>query len=120
MLSKLDIEDMSHLGASFNVPDTLHHSQQQSNKIKVKLFFMVGVSDEEHEACPEVALKLVSIRIPTGIPIYRVRGFISHMESELQKIYGQAKRTNFVFTAPEGSNFWSHDFQLPLYGVYYI
>jgi hypothetical protein len=42
------------------------------------------------------------------------------MESELQKIYGQAKRTNFVFTAPEGSNFWSHDFQLPLYGVYYI
>jgi hypothetical protein len=119
-LNPLRIEDMSYLGEGFSFYNgTKHHSQFEGKRTKVKLLFFVNVTEEEYAADPGAPFKIAAIRVPRGLPIYRIRYFIKFMETELAKIYGQAKRLNVVLLADEDSSEWRHEALLPMYSIFY-
>jgi len=135
MLSKLEVEDLSYLTATFlaskSGDESLHPTQRSAGRqINLKLLFAVPAFNDKEEkpwnASPgldyikEAPVKLVSIHVPRGIPIYKIRHLIKHVESELRDIYTDAKRLNIVLFKDDGSDVWEYAFELPTYGVAYV
>jgi hypothetical protein len=108
----LQIESMDHLVSSFQFTEgDIHHSQHDKTMVKLKLLFWIP---DEFES-----FKLVSVRVPRGLPVYRIRAFIKYMEDQLEDLYGEAKRANASLTAWEDSTTWLLEFELPVYRVQY-
>ena len=98
--------------------DALHASQQSMKPIRVKLFFSIPVSEEERSLNRDVPMKLVTVKLPKGLPVYRVRSFVKHIEKELLQTYGASKRVNFCFVSEERGP-WTYDHDIPTLGVVY-
>jgi len=135
MLNKLEVEDLSYLTGTFpagkSIEESLHPTQRSAGRqIHLKLLFAVPAwsekeakpweADKDLEFMKEAPVKIVSISVPRGIPIYKIRHLIKHVEGELREIYLDAKRLNTVLIKEEGSDVWSYAFELPTYGVAYV
>jgi len=127
--SSIPVENMSHLSSSFPVRgdagDEVHPTQQTKKKLKLTLLFLIPGEESANELLPEdqdpeKLPRIASIRVPKGIPVAKLRSFISHIEAQLQDIYGNSKRLNFVMECDEGSNDWKYSFDLPTFGVVYV
>lgn len=120
-MNNMVVEDMSHLADGF-VPEGSgeHPSQKNSRPIKVKLLFFVTLAEDDPYRTDDTPCKLVSVRVPKGTPIYRLRMLIGHIERELRSIYHEAQRTQAILEADENSDRWSLSFNLPMYGVTYV
>lgn len=111
----MNIESMDHLGYLFENFGTEHYTQENKQAIYCKLLFHVW-QDDEHEPS-----KVVSIKIPKGLPIGRLRSFVIAMETELSSIYVlPAKRANIVWVKGETETKYKPSFDMPLYGVKFL
>jgi len=137
MLNKFEVEDMSYLTDQFTSPkvndEAPHASQKAGKPIHMKLLFAVphpaikenieqpGLIDTpEMEYVKDEPIRIVSVNVPKGTPIYRVRNLVRYCEGELRQIFGVCKRVNFVLIKAEESDSWEHSFDLPMYGVTYV
>jgi hypothetical protein len=117
----LDIENMDHLAEGFYYADgESHWSQKDKRPISCKLLFLVPLTREFSLFNPEVPGKIVSVRVPKGLPIYRFRALIIDLETQLTEIYGVAKRINHVLVRDDSSPDWKFTSQMPLYEVSYV
>lgn len=124
----IPIENMSHLTSAFPLraePEDIHATQQTKKKIKLTLLFVVpgemsGESINFEDQRPESLPRIVSIRVPRGVPVAKIRMFIRFIEDQLHEIYGKSKRLNFVMVGDEDSNNWVYEFELPTFGVVYV
>lgn len=123
----IDYDEYSHLGISYyEEPDSdaLNnlHASQVGRRMKVRLVFLVPIKDGSDKSGKPLTepFKLAFVRIPRALPVYRVRGYINHMERELGDLFGFAKRLNFVLTCEEDSRVWRTDLSLPTTNILYV
>jgi hypothetical protein len=117
-MKPINIESMSHLTSGFpglveGEEEGVHPSQQTKIKIKLSLIFVIPGEED--------SFRLVSVRVPRGIPIAKLRLLIRYLENQLQDIYGKSKRANFVLVSDDNLvENWRVEFDLPTFGVVYI
>lgn len=109
------IESMDHLGHEFENYGVEHYTQENKSAIYCKLLFHIGA---ERGHTPS---NLVSIKIPKGLPIGRLRTFVTAMETELTNLYSfPAKRANIVWVRSELDRQYTFSFDMPLFGVKFL
>jgi len=131
--NSIPVENMNHLAMSFplareldpNGDGSLHSRQQVMKPIKLQLLFIVPTPENLDynflDRPPVEKLpRFVSVRVPKGVPVAKVRLLISYIEGELQDIFGRSKRANFVMVCDGDSDLWSYSFDLPTIGVAYV
>lgn len=128
----LDVVNMSHVTSGFAIRDddkAAHYTQYHLRPIKLYLVFLipgeesseVGLKDP-FEQDPENIPRFAFVRVPKGVPVFRLRALIVHCENELQEIYGfrRVKRADWVFTGDDTTNNFKYEFILPMSGVVYV
>lgn len=100
----------------------LHHRQYNMTKMKGLVVFRVmenSPEDEEPtlEFCP---IRLITVPLPFGISMPRVRLFVNFCEDQLRDIYKDVDRVNFYFVREESTNLWTCAKTLPTVGVAYV
>ena len=117
MYGQIEMENMSHLSAlwpDYQGEEGTHHTQG-GRPTKLILLFWTR-SQEGHKA----PMRLVSVRVPKGTPIYKVRSLINFIEHELYDMYGYGQRANMVLVGDELSTEFRLDRNLPVSGVTYV
>ena len=106
------IENLDHLALDYPT-GVSHVSQHGKRPTSVKLFFVTP--NPEHDP----PFNIVSIRIPVGVPIYRINNFEQEMVNKLTDIYGPSWRLNLVNKKESNELNWSLDRVIPKYDVVY-
>jgi hypothetical protein len=106
----------------------MHHSQRGKRRVKVILLFWYKplnpkgryLEDARQEAGDWPCL--ASVRVPRGLPIFKLRKLILHVEIELRKIYGfqSGKRANMILIADDGSDSYEFTHDLPVTDVVFV
>jgi hypothetical protein len=115
---EIPIEDMSHLLAGFELPTKLGDPDYEEpiktrlyRKVKVLLMFIVQDEDEH---------KFISVRVPKGLPTYRLRQLNRHVEEGLRAIYPKAYRLNFYLVSQAFPEKFEVQIDPPTFQVVYV
>lgn len=117
-LSSIPVEAMGYLIDGFSISD--RSDSRNGTRIKMKLLFIVSKWENDEDFDEQCPCQIVTVQVPKGCPIYRVRGLINHIEKQLRGLYKDAKRLNFVLIAKENTDHWRTELDLPTYDVVYV